>query len=72
MVWQFNGDLILPSFSPSLLNTCEMHPDSSRRRCHLHMTLGKINYGADCSHSLAGESVDVPDWETRDNCLRRG
>jgi hypothetical protein len=61
LVWTFNNDLELPTFSPSLLNTCENHPDPKQRRCHLVLTAGKLNYMGDCSHDLAGKEIDLPD-----------
>lgn len=30
--------------------------------CHSFVTDGKIHFLADCSHALAGTSVDLPDW----------
>jgi hypothetical protein len=54
-VWTFNGDTEKPSFTPSLL-----YP-SKTPRCHLFVTDGKIIYQADCGHSLAGQTVDLPD-----------
>jgi hypothetical protein len=55
--WTFNGDLERPTFTPSLL-----YP-SKAIRCHLYVTDGKIQYLTDCGHELAGQTVDVPDWE---------
>jgi hypothetical protein len=31
--------------------------------CHTFMTDGKIQFLNDCTHDLAGQTVDVPDWE---------
>lgn len=59
MTWDFNGNMGAPSFSPSLLNTCDPHPDPTKRRCHLFLTDGKLHYGSDCSHDLAGKVVDL-------------
>ncbi len=55
--WTFNGDLNKPSFTPSLLNTW---PDG---RCHLYVTDGKIIYCGDCSHGLAGQTIEMADVE---------
>lgn len=49
--WSFNGDLNNPTFSPSLL-----YPE---RKCHLFLENGKIKYLSDCSHKLAGQTVDM-------------
>lgn len=57
--WQFNGDLDKPTFSPSLLNTCDNHPDPAQRRCHLNLIDGKLHYHNDCTHPLAGKTMDL-------------
>lgn len=31
-------------------------------QCHLFVTKGKILFLADCSHALAGQTVDLPDF----------
>lgn len=53
-VWEFNGDEEAPTFSPSLV--VNMPGD---KRCHLFVRDGKIEYLADCSHHLAGQTVDL-------------
>jgi hypothetical protein len=30
--------------------------------CHSFVTDGKIQFLADCTHALAGQTVDLPDW----------
>lgn len=32
--------------------------------CHSFVTDGKIQFLSDCTHSLAGQTVDIPDWES--------
>ena len=64
LVWSFDGNLEQPTFSPSLLNTCDPHPDPKQRRCHLFLQAGKIVYCADCAHDLAGRTVPLEDhWD---------
>ena len=53
--WSFNGDLEKPTFRPSLLNT------KVGVICHLYMTDGQIDFLSDCSHELAGITVDMED-----------
>lgn len=60
--WTFNGNLEQPTFQPSLLYTRGHHPDPPDV-CHIFMTDGKIQYLSDCTHELAGQTVEVPDWE---------
>ncbi len=32
--------------------------------CHSFVTDGRIQFLGDCTHTLAGKTVDLPDWET--------
>jgi hypothetical protein len=44
------------------------HPDDPSsficERCHSFVRDGKIQFLADCSHSLAGQTVEIPDWNS--------
>lgn len=31
--------------------------------CHSFVTDGKIQFLSDCTHKLAGQTVEIPDWE---------
>jgi hypothetical protein len=56
--WQWNGDMERPTFKPSLLMTW----DSKKTKiCHVFITDGKIQFLSDCTHELAGKTVDLPD-----------
>lgn len=57
--WTWNGSLDAPTFTPSLL--CNQHDSCSR--CHSFVTNGKIQFLSDCWHRLAGQTVDIPNWE---------
>ncbi len=57
--WTWNGSMDKPTFTPSLL----CNPDTPANRCHSFVTDGKIQFLSDCFHSLAGQTVDIPDWE---------
>jgi Family of unknown function (DUF6527) len=68
--WQFNDDENLPSFSPSILvyPSDYFDPDKDEvilqsPRCHSVVTDGRIEFLADCTHSLAGQTVDLPEIE---------
>jgi len=52
--WSFNGDYNKPTFRPSVLVIGE-------KRCHSFVTDGKIQFLNDCSHELAGQTVDLPE-----------
>lgn len=58
--WTFNGDMEKPTFSPSLLN---YNPRDKSYRCHLFVRDGRIEFCGDCSHSLAGKTVEMEDEE---------
>lgn len=53
-MWSFNGDLDRPTFSPSL------HLVGF---CHSFVTDGRIQFLSDCTHALAGQTVDLPEVE---------
>lgn len=57
--WSFDGDMNTPTFAPSL--KCNGHDPSSI--CHLSMVKGKIQFLPDCFHALAGQTVDMEDWD---------
>jgi len=58
-VWQFNGDFEKPTFTPSLVNKSTYGEDHQPRRCHLIITDGKITYCDDCTHAMAGKTIDL-------------
>lgn len=63
-IWDFNGDINNPTFTPSLLNrtgsfaepTYIDPPDIPPTRCHLFVTNGVINYCGDCTHEYNGKT----------------
>lgn len=73
--WQFNGSVDKPTFRPSLLVTSGHYCTGAKGdacwctyeglapfhcyRCHSFITEGKIQFLSDCSHSLAGQTVDM-------------
>jgi hypothetical protein len=57
-VHQFNGDYEKPTFSPSCLQNWD-----PTRICHSFIRDGRIQFLSDCSHSLAGQTVDLPEIE---------
>jgi len=53
--WAWNGNVELPTFTPSLI----VFKDDARYRCHIIVTDGKIQFLGDCHHALAGRTVDM-------------
>jgi hypothetical protein len=62
-VWQWNGSMEKPTFSPSVLVTYPWGESREERRCHSFVTDGRIQFLDDCTHKLAGQTVDLPDIE---------
>ena len=58
--WKFGGDLNRPTFSPSLLIFV---PVGEQRKtiCHSFITDGQIHFLSDSVHSLAGQTVELPE-----------
>ena len=59
--WSFNGDFEKPTFTPSLLVRWEFNGEQPEKRCHLFVQDGKIKYCGDCTHSMAGQTIDMVD-----------
>ena len=66
--WEFDGNITAPTVSPSLLITARYGgegPDGHDLRCHSFVRAGRWEFLSDCTHALAGQTVDlppVPDW----------
>lgn len=64
--WQFNGDYNKPTINPSVLVTVDIPADvkiePNIRRCHSFIRDGKIQFLSDCTHHLAGQTVELPDF----------
>ena len=57
--WGFNGDMERPTFSPSVLTTMPVN-DRQAFTCHKFIRDGRIEFLSDCSHALAGQTVELP------------
>lgn len=58
--WKWNGDMVKPTFSPSLLITWDTPEGTPTRRvCHSYVTDGKIQFLGDCTHALANKTVPL-------------
>ena len=64
--WTFDGNADAPTFSLSVLVTYDGadvgKADAPPARCHSFVRAGKIEFLSDCTHELAGTTVDLPDW----------
>jgi hypothetical protein len=72
--WEFNNDFNNPTFSPSYLTWNDPNPNADPKydpkgkyrngfRCHSFIKEGKIEYLNDCTHKLAGKTVQLPEVE---------
>lgn len=68
--WSWDGNVDAPSFTPSMLirvNTPDLphyQPNAASSVCHYILTAGIINYCADSTHAMSGQSVPLPDLPT--------
>lgn len=61
--WTWNGSVTAPSFNSSVLARCTWGEERVEHVCHSFVKDGRIQYLSDCTHTLAGQTVDLPDWE---------
>ena len=60
--WGWNGSFDAPTFTPSLLTWWGGEgTEMPLHRCHSFITDGKIQFLGDCTHALAGQTVELPD-----------
>jgi hypothetical protein len=78
--WKWNGSGDAPTFSPSINVQTGHFVDPSGQwcdksggtdecdclTCHTFVRDGKIQYLNDCTHELAGQTVDLPDINTHE------
>lgn len=79
--WTWNGNADCPTFSPSIkvTGTQPLSDDEHERVmkgerieprpmcCHSFIADGRIQFLGDCTHSLAGQTVDLPPWPPGDS-----
>lgn len=72
--WVFDGNYERPTLSPSVLVSGYMPSDNPDHfdsplhdvpyTCHSFVRNGYIEFLADCTHNLAGQTVELPDIES--------
>lgn len=55
-VWEWDGNLIRPTVSPSILTG-----KGTDKICHSFLRDGIFEFLGDCNHSLANQNVEMPD-----------
>lgn len=58
-VWEFNGDMERPTISPSVL--VQFPCMEKMNVCHSFIRNGRIQYLSDCTHELAGKTIELPE-----------
>lgn len=69
--WTFNGDFVNPTFSPSINETwgkegqthADLATDPNPNRNHCFIRAGYIQYLSDCTHVMAGKTVQIRDCD---------
>jgi len=62
--WEFNGDHVAPSFTPSLRVSGRLPNGDVGMLCHSFLTDGVWLYYGDSAHAMKGLSVPAPVWES--------
>jgi hypothetical protein len=62
-VWTFNGDIDKPTVSPSVLVRSNYGQPPVDTVCHSLIKDGQIQFLGDCTHKLAGQTVEIPEYE---------
>lgn len=57
--WTWNGSKDKPTFSPSVLVTAVDPEDGDKYVCHSFVNGGEIRFLNDCTHELAGKTVNL-------------
>lgn len=55
--WDWDGNTAAPTIDPSILCTYGDRPGA--KRCHSYVRGGRWEFLADCTHSLAGQTVPM-------------
>lgn len=61
--WTFNGNVEKPTFSPSFKH--DWKEKDTPKVCHYIVTDGRVAYCGDCTHSMSGQTIDMPDLPPR-------
>lgn len=60
--WGYNGNPVLPTFTPSVLVRWHEGSDRAEHSCHSYVTDGTIRFLGDCTHALAGTTHPLAPW----------
>ena len=57
--WKFNGDVVRPTVTPSILVRWDFGEKREPKVCHSFVTDGQIRFLNDCTHKLAGQTTPL-------------
>ena len=63
--WIWNGDAEKPTFDPSILVSYSWGKPPIDQVCHSFVVNGRIQFLNDCTHELAGQTVDIPELDSQ-------
>jgi hypothetical protein len=61
----YEQDLWTPPVTPENIEQWRANPwpqVQKRHVCHTFITDGRVQFLGDCTHALAGQTVDLPEW----------
>lgn len=61
--WSWNGDVDRPTLKPSILTRADFGEEREQKICHSFVNDGKIQFLSDCTHELAGQTLDLLEVE---------
>jgi hypothetical protein len=60
--WQWNGSFDSPTLAPSVLyNVGRSNP--TEHLCHSLVKDGQMQFLDDCTHTMKGKTVAIPEWD---------
>ena len=59
--WVTTGPVVVPTISPSILVRWDEGDEHKPQICHSYVRDGRIQFLGDCTHALAGKTVDLPE-----------
>ena len=62
--WGWNGSVESPTFTPSVLSWW-VDEKNFKHICHMFVIEGKIQFLTDCTHELAGQTVEMQEIPDR-------
>lgn len=59
--WEWDGSLETPTLKPSILAKLHLKGEV-KSVCHSFVRKGRIEFLNDCTHTLRGQTVDLPEY----------